>query len=171
MKTSRRAEARPARAPGAITVQEQVLVSVADIAGAAKEGLLALAVGTGPHVMTAIFDEDVVRLCGPKGKHCRTEPGYRFGESPAAPIAPQPGTRYPPGPRIPPRGSFPVPRQEDQRGAAVAGTAGREPPGPGSRPAARCEFAARPPQQGRHAIAYFSLDVRKWAGRADERGL
>jgi hypothetical protein len=50
--------------PGEITVPEHVLVSMAGIAGAAREGLLALAVGTGLQVMTAMFDEDVTRLCG-----------------------------------------------------------------------------------------------------------
>jgi hypothetical protein len=43
-KTSRRAEPNPL--PGEITVPEQVMVSMAEIARAAKEGLLALAVGT-----------------------------------------------------------------------------------------------------------------------------
>jgi hypothetical protein len=46
-----------------------VIVSMAEIAGAAKGGLLALAVNTGLQVMTAMFDEDVARLCGPAGKH------------------------------------------------------------------------------------------------------
>jgi hypothetical protein len=42
-KNSRLAEPDPL--PGEITVPEQVLVSMAEIAGAAREGLLALAVG------------------------------------------------------------------------------------------------------------------------------
>lgn len=36
MKTSRRAEAWLAKAPGAITIEEQVLMSMADLTGAAK---------------------------------------------------------------------------------------------------------------------------------------
>jgi putative transposase len=40
-------------------VSEQVIVSMAEIAESAKEGLLALAVGTGMQVMAAMFDEDV----------------------------------------------------------------------------------------------------------------
>ena len=46
----------------------QVIVSMAEIAESAKEGLLALAVGTGMQVMAAMFEEDVMRLCGPEGK-------------------------------------------------------------------------------------------------------
>jgi hypothetical protein len=67
------------RLPGEIAVPERVIVSMAEIAGAAKEGLLALAVGTGLQVMAAMFDEDVARLCGPDGKHNTERAGYRHG--------------------------------------------------------------------------------------------
>ena len=76
-KNGRRAEPDPLL--GEIAVPEQVIVSMAEIAGAAKEGLLALAVGTGLQVMAAMFNEDVVRLCGPGGKHNRDRAGYRHG--------------------------------------------------------------------------------------------
>jgi putative transposase len=76
-KSRRRAEPDPL--PGEVAVPEQVIVSMAEIAGAAKEGLLALAVGTGLQVMAAMFDEDVARLCGPGGKHNRDRAGYRHG--------------------------------------------------------------------------------------------
>ena len=52
---------------------------MAEIAESAKEGLLALAVGTGLQVMAAMFDEDVMRLCGPDGKHNPDRAGYRHG--------------------------------------------------------------------------------------------
>src|SRR5512135_395055 len=52
---------------------------MAEIAESAKEGLLALAVSTGLQVMTAMFDEDVARLCGPGGKHNPDRAGYRHG--------------------------------------------------------------------------------------------
>ena len=52
---------------------------MAEIAESAKEGLLALAVGTGLQVMAAMFDEDVTRLCGPEGKHNPDRAGYRHG--------------------------------------------------------------------------------------------
>jgi putative transposase len=76
-KNGRRAE--PGPLPGEIAVPEQVIVSLAEIAGAAKEGLLALAVGTGLQVMAAMFDEDVAQLCGPDGKHNADRAGYRHG--------------------------------------------------------------------------------------------
>jgi hypothetical protein len=41
---------------GEIAVAEQVIVSIAGVAESAKEGLLALAVGTGLQVMAAMFD-------------------------------------------------------------------------------------------------------------------
>ncbi len=76
-KPGRRAE--PGSLPGGITVPEQVIVSMAEIAESAKEGLLALAVGTGLQVMAAMFDEDVSALCGPEGKHNADRAGYRHG--------------------------------------------------------------------------------------------
>jgi putative transposase len=71
--------AQPDRLPGEIAVPEQVVVSMAEIAESAKEGLLALAVGTGLQVMAAMFGEDAERLCGPAGKHNRDRAGYRHG--------------------------------------------------------------------------------------------
>src|SRR5205823_6244371 len=52
---------------------------MAEIAESAKEGLLALAVGTGLQVMAAIFAEDADRLCGPQGRHNAERAGYRHG--------------------------------------------------------------------------------------------
>jgi putative transposase len=74
-----RRRAQPDPLPGDVGVPEQVVVSMAEIAGAAKEGLLALAVGTGLQVMTAMFAEDAERLCGPDGKHNPDRAGYRHG--------------------------------------------------------------------------------------------
>jgi len=76
-KNRRRAEPDPVR--GEITVPEQVIVSMADIAESAREGLLALAVGTGMQVMAAMFGEDAERLCGPDGRHNADREGYRHG--------------------------------------------------------------------------------------------
>jgi putative transposase len=76
-KNGRRAEPGPQDAE--IIVPEQVIVSMAEIAGAAKEGLLALAVGTGLQVMAAMFAEDAAGLCGPEGKHNADRAGYRHG--------------------------------------------------------------------------------------------
>ena len=71
--------AQPDPAPGEFAVPEQVIVSMAEIAGSAKEGLLALAVGTGLQVMAAMFAEDAGRLCGPAGKHNPGRAGYWHG--------------------------------------------------------------------------------------------
>jgi len=76
-KNRRRAQLDPVA--GVVAVPEQVIVSMAEIAGAAREGLLALAVSTGLQVMTAMFEEDVARLCGPDGKHNLDRAGYRHG--------------------------------------------------------------------------------------------
>ncbi len=76
-KTSRRAQPDPQ--PGEVTVPEQVIVSMAEIAESAKEGLLALAVGTGLQVMAAMFAEDAGQLRGPEGKHNPDRAGYRHG--------------------------------------------------------------------------------------------
>ena len=74
-----RRRAQPDPLPGEVAVPEQVIVAMAEIAGAAREGLLALAVSTGLQVMTAMFDEDVTRLCGPGGRHNPDRAGYRHG--------------------------------------------------------------------------------------------
>jgi putative transposase len=76
-KKSRRGQADPV--PVEVAVPEQVIVSMAEVAESAKEGLLALAVGTGLQVMAAMFAEDTERLCGPGGKHNPGRAGYRHG--------------------------------------------------------------------------------------------
>ena len=77
----RRAQRDPQPA-GEVTVPEQVVVSMTEIAGSVKVGLLALAAGAGLQVMAAMFDEDVGRLCGPDGKHNAGRAGYRHGAEP-----------------------------------------------------------------------------------------
>ena len=52
-----------------------------DIAGAAREGLMAMSVAAGMAVMAAMFEAEIAQVCGPKGKHnragprCATAPG------------------------------------------------------------------------------------------------
>jgi putative transposase len=89
----KRRRAQPDRQPVEIAVPQQVIVSVGEIAGAAKEGLLALAVGTGLQVMAAIFDEDVARLCGPDGRHNPDRLGT--GTAPGPGRSPLGGRRLP----------------------------------------------------------------------------
>jgi hypothetical protein len=47
---------------------EQIQLAVADIAGAAREGLLAMSVAAGLAVMAAMFEAEISEACGPKGK-------------------------------------------------------------------------------------------------------
>ena len=54
-------------------------VALAEIAGSLREGLLALAVGTGLQVMGAIIDEGVTALAGPKFKHDPDRTAVRHG--------------------------------------------------------------------------------------------
>ena len=44
------------------------------LAGEMREGLLALAVGTGLQVMAAIMEEDVIAKCGPRAGTTRIGP-------------------------------------------------------------------------------------------------
>ena len=57
-------------------------VAVAELASAAREGLLALAVGTGLQVLQAMLAEDVARLVGPKGRHIPERTAVRHGSEP-----------------------------------------------------------------------------------------
>ena len=65
-----------------LQLPEQVTVAVAELAGAAREGLLALAVGTGLQVLQAMLAEDVARLVGPKGRHNPARAAVRHGSEP-----------------------------------------------------------------------------------------
>lgn len=60
-------------------VPEQVSVALAELAGEMREGLLALAVGTGLQVMAALMEEDVTAACGPKGRHDPGRSAVRHG--------------------------------------------------------------------------------------------
>ena len=59
-------------------VPDTVSVALAELSGELREGLLALAVGTGMQVMAAIMEEDVTAKCGPRaattpsGSRCDT---------------------------------------------------------------------------------------------------
>lgn len=58
---------------------ESATVALAEIAESARQGLLALAVGTGLQVMQAWMTADVEALCGPRGRHNPERAGYRHG--------------------------------------------------------------------------------------------
>jgi putative transposase len=60
-------------------VPDTVSVALAELAGEMREGLLALAVGTGLQVMAAIMEADVTAACGPKGRHDPQRRATRHG--------------------------------------------------------------------------------------------
>jgi len=60
-------------------VPESVSVAVAELAEDLREGLLALAVGAGLQVMTALMEQDVAAVCGPRGKHDPQRSATRHG--------------------------------------------------------------------------------------------
>jgi len=62
-----------------LTVPEHVNVVMAEVAADMREGLLALAVGAGLQVMTALMDADVTALAGPRGKHNVERVAVRHG--------------------------------------------------------------------------------------------
>jgi putative transposase len=55
---------------------------VRELAGAVKRGLLALSVGVGLAVVHELFETEVTRLAGPKGKHDPERRAYRHGQEP-----------------------------------------------------------------------------------------
>ena len=65
-----------------VQLPEHVQLSLGEIAGQAKEGLLALAVGTGLAVLHETMEWEVERLVGPKGRHDRDRTAKRHGHTP-----------------------------------------------------------------------------------------
>jgi putative transposase len=65
-----------------LILPERVTIALAELAGAAREGLLALAVGTGLGVLGSLLDTDVERLAGPKGRHNPDRAAVRHGTQP-----------------------------------------------------------------------------------------
>ena len=62
-----------------LVLPEAVSVAMAEIGGAVREGLLALAVAAGLQVMGAMMEESVVALAGPKGRHQPDRTAVRHG--------------------------------------------------------------------------------------------
>ncbi len=61
------------------TMPDAVAVTLAELAGSLREGLLALAVGAGFQVMDALIDESVMALAGPKFTHDPQRRAVRHG--------------------------------------------------------------------------------------------
>ena len=57
----------------------EVRLALTDIAGAAREGLLAMSVAAGMAVMRAMFDAEITAVCGPRGKHDPDRAAVRHG--------------------------------------------------------------------------------------------
>ena len=58
---------------------EEVRVALAEVAGVAREGLLAMSVAAGMAVMQAMFDAEINAACGPRGKHDPDRGAVRHG--------------------------------------------------------------------------------------------
>jgi len=67
-----------------LVMPEAVSVAMAELTGAVKEGLLALAVGAGLQVVQAMMEESVVALAGPKGRHDPDRTAVRHGREDGA---------------------------------------------------------------------------------------
>ncbi len=57
----------------------EVRLALTEIAGAAREGLLAMSVAAGMAVMQAMFDAEIAAACGPKGRHDPDRAAVRHG--------------------------------------------------------------------------------------------
>jgi transposase-like protein len=66
------------------SVPEQVSVVLGELAGELREGLLALAVGTGLQVMAALMEADITAVWGPRGRHDLDRAAVRHGRGPGS---------------------------------------------------------------------------------------
>jgi len=67
------------QAVGVSGLPQEVSVALADIAGVAREGLLAVSVAAGMAVMAAMFEAEVTAVTGPKGRHNPDRVAVRHG--------------------------------------------------------------------------------------------
>ena len=58
---------------------EDIQLALTGIAGAAREGLMAMSVAAGLVVMAAMFEAEIAEACGPKGKHDAGRAAVRHG--------------------------------------------------------------------------------------------
>src|SRR2546423_7289765 len=64
---------------GVADLPAEVRLALTEIAGAARDGLLAMSVAAGMAVMQAMFDAEVTTVCGPKGRHDPDRTAVRHG--------------------------------------------------------------------------------------------
>src|SRR6266545_2754037 len=62
-----------------LSLPGEVQLALDDLAGAVREGLLALSVGVGLKVMDELLEQELVALVGPKGKHDAERTATRHG--------------------------------------------------------------------------------------------
>jgi len=62
-----------------LAVPDAVSIALGEVMADVREGLLAMAVGTGLQVMVAMMDADVAAACGPKGRHDANRAAVRHG--------------------------------------------------------------------------------------------
>jgi putative transposase len=60
---------------------EEIALALTDIAGGAREGLLAMSVAAGMAVMQALFEAEIAEVAGPKGKHDPNRAAVRHGSA------------------------------------------------------------------------------------------
>jgi len=66
-------------AAGLPELPEEIQLAMTSIAGAAREGLLAMSVAAGLAVMAAMFEAEITEIAGPKGKHNPDRVAVRHG--------------------------------------------------------------------------------------------
>src|SRR3954462_8420936 len=93
---------------GVTDLPAELRVALTEIAGAARDGLLAMSVAAGLAVMQAMFDAEITAACGSKGVHDPDRAAVRHGAGQGSvvlggrrvpvrrPRGRWPATRYPP---------------------------------------------------------------------------
>ena len=66
-------------AVGLPELAEEIQLAMSDIAGVAREGLLAMSVAAGMAVMQAMFEAEIAQACGPKGRGDASWAAVRHG--------------------------------------------------------------------------------------------
>jgi hypothetical protein len=67
------------RRGGLPNLPEETQLAMSDIAGAVRAGLMAMSIAAEMAVMAAMFDAEIARACGPKGKHDPQRAAVRHG--------------------------------------------------------------------------------------------
>jgi len=75
-------------AAGLPELPEEIQLAMTDIAGVAREGLLAMRVAAGMAVMQTMFEAEIAQACGPKGKHDSSRAVVRHGTAPGVARSP-----------------------------------------------------------------------------------